>query len=34
MKPKITREVVTPTRAIFHPNDWGKKVLTILSDIV
>jgi len=27
MKPKITREVVTPTRAIFHPQDWGKVVL-------
>lgn len=31
MKPKITREVVTPTRAIFHPNDWGKIVLSKLS---
>jgi hypothetical protein len=27
MKPKITREVVTPTRGIFHPQDWGKIVL-------
>ena len=27
MKPKITREVVTPTRALFHPQDWGKVVL-------
>jgi predicted nucleotidyltransferase len=27
MKSKITREVVTPTRAIFHPNDVGKEVL-------
>jgi len=27
MSKKITREVVTPTRAIFHPNDWGKIVL-------
>src|SRR3972149_2442235 len=26
MKSKITREVVTPTRAIFHPRDWGKVV--------
>lgn len=26
MKPKITREVVTKTRAIFHPNNWGKQV--------
>jgi len=25
-KNKITREVVTPTRAIFHPNDWGRVV--------
>lgn len=31
MKSKITREVVTPTRAIFHPNDWGEKVLRKLS---
>ena len=31
MKPKITREVVTPTRAIFHPNDWGKVVIRKLS---
>ena len=26
MYKKITREVVTPTRAFFHPNDWGKIV--------
>lgn len=26
MKSKITREVVTSTRAIFHPKDWGKVV--------
>lgn len=31
MKPKITREVITSTRAIFHPTDWGKKVLTRLN---
>lgn len=31
MKSKITREVVTPTRAIFHPNDWGKVVIKKLS---
>ncbi|MDP3917918.1 MAG: nucleotidyltransferase domain-containing protein [Candidatus Woesebacteria bacterium] len=31
MKSKITREIVTPTRAIFHPNDWGKIVLDKLS---
>ncbi len=24
MKKKITREVVTPTRAFFHPYDWGE----------
>ena len=28
MKGKITREVVTPTRAFFHPVDWGKVVLS------
>lgn len=27
MKNKITREVVTPTRALFHPQDWGKIVI-------
>ena len=31
MKSKISREVVTPTRAIFHPNDWGKMVIDKLS---
>lgn len=31
MKNKITREVITPTRAIFHPNDWGKIVLSKLT---
>lgn len=31
MKSKITREVVTPTRALFHPYDWGKIVLDKLS---
>jgi D-beta-D-heptose 7-phosphate kinase/D-beta-D-heptose 1-phosphate adenosyltransferase len=31
MKPKITREVVTKTRAIFHPQDLSKKVLERLS---
>jgi len=31
MSKKITREIVTPTRAIFHPNDWGKIVLDKLS---
>jgi D-beta-D-heptose 7-phosphate kinase/D-beta-D-heptose 1-phosphate adenosyltransferase len=31
MKPRITREVVTPTRAVFHPQDWGKVVISRLS---
>lgn len=31
MKNKITREVVTPTRALFHPQDWGKVVLDRLK---
>jgi len=31
MKPKITREVVTKTRALFHPQDWGKFVLGRLA---
>ena len=31
MKPKITREVITPTRALFHPQDWGKIVLSRLT---
>jgi len=31
MKSKITREVVTSTRALFHPQDWGKMVLDRLS---
>lgn len=31
MKSKITREVVTPTRALFHPHDWGKVVLSRLN---
>ncbi len=30
MKNKITREVITPTRAIFHPKDWSKVVLSKL----
>ncbi len=33
MRNKITREIISPTRAIFHPNDWGKKVLTKLKAI-
>lgn len=31
MKSKITREVITPTRAVFHPQDWGKIVTRRLS---
>lgn len=31
MKSKITREVVTPHKALFHPNDWGKIVLKQLG---
>ncbi len=31
MKSKITRETVTPTRALFHPQDWGKLVLSLLG---
>lgn len=27
MRRKISREVVTPTRALFHPQDWGSVVL-------
>ena len=31
MKSKITREVISKTRAIFHPNDWGKVVFQKLK---
>ena len=31
MKNKISRETITPTRALFHPHDWGKTVLTRLG---
>jgi len=31
MRRKITREVVTPTRALFHPVDWSEFVLQKLS---
>lgn len=31
MKNKITREVITPTRALFHPRDWAKVVINKLS---
>jgi D-beta-D-heptose 7-phosphate kinase/D-beta-D-heptose 1-phosphate adenosyltransferase len=33
MNSKITREVVTPTRAIFHPHDWGVLVRTRLEGL-
>lgn len=26
MQSKVTRETVTPTRAFFHPRDWGKEI--------
>lgn len=31
MRKRITRERVTPTRALFHPKDWGKIVAKKLS---
>ncbi len=31
MKPKMSRESVTPTRALFHPQDWSSIVLQRLS---
>lgn len=31
MKPKITREYISPTRALFHPVDWGKVILDRLN---
>jgi len=31
MRGKITREVVTKSRALFHPYDWGKVVLSRLA---
>ncbi len=31
MKDKITREVITPTRALFHPVDWGDIVVSKLK---
>ncbi len=32
MKPKRTREIITPTRAFFHPHDWSSKVLKYLKE--
>lgn len=31
MESRITREIVTPTRAIFHPQNWGKYIMSRLS---
>jgi len=31
MKDKVTREVVTPTRALFHPIDWGDIIASKLK---
>ena len=31
MKNKLTREVITPTRALFHPQDWARVVLGRLT---
>lgn len=31
MKSKLTCETVTPTRALFHPQDWGKVIMNRLS---
>ncbi len=31
MEKKITREIITPTRALFHPHDWGKVVMQRLA---
>jgi predicted nucleotidyltransferase len=31
MKPKMTREVATKTRALFHPQNWGEVVLSKLA---
>lgn len=31
MSSKITREVITPTRALFHPQDWSEFVLSHFS---
>lgn len=32
MKSKITRETVTPTRAFFHPQDWGSVIISRLKN--
>ncbi|OGM28006.1 hypothetical protein A3D00_04660 [Candidatus Woesebacteria bacterium RIFCSPHIGHO2_02_FULL_38_9] len=31
MRKKITREIITPTRAFFHPFDWGELILNKLK---
>jgi predicted nucleotidyltransferase len=33
MRSKITRETITPSRALFHPQDWGKVVIERLNSI-
>jgi len=33
MKKKVTNEAITPTRALFHPQDWSKVVLDRLEGI-
>ena len=33
MNSKMTREVVTPTRALFHPQDWGRVILDRLTQV-
>jgi predicted nucleotidyltransferase len=32
MRGKVTREVITPTRAFFHPKDWSGEVIKKLED--
>ena len=34
MRNKITRETVTPTRALFHPVDWASVVLSRFQNII
>jgi len=32
MKNKITREVITPSRALFHPKDWSSQIALIIDE--
>jgi hypothetical protein len=32
MKSRITREIITSTRAIFHPQDWGSVIISRLNN--